>query len=388
MKDQIVLRCLKVRQPIGEFFIASMESSTLERIAYADMCKLSGRKAMEILGLPRMSVDDYSGWQRKLAPGRVEEIKKFVRQSDACFPSGIILAVDSKCAQWDESSSQLRLFAYADKDDPGKSIPMEHIAKILDGQHRLAGLESFDGVFDLNVSIFIGLDVAEQAYIFSMVNLAQTKVNKSLVYELLDSAKRKSPQKLCHQIAVALDSIETSPFYKRIKRLGCATPNRANETITQATFVTTLLPFLSDDENADREAYAKSLPLEREQSSKTIFRHFMVDGRDMELTKILYNYFLSVKSRWPRSWDSNAQGQMLNMSNGFKALMRFLRVIYPEVRQKSGEVPSVDAFKHVLDRLPFEDMQFTVEMYVPGSAGESALFHALSSTYEKQKKGK
>jgi len=375
---KIVLKCLKVRQPIGEFYIASMQGSELRAIACADMCKLSSeQKQSDIVGLEDISVDSYIGWQRKLNPDRVNEIKQFVRQVDACFPTGIILAVDGRCAEWDEKRSVLELCPYEDKEDETMSIPMGRIAKILDGQHRLAGLEDFSGAFDLNVSIFVGLDVAEQAYVFSTVNLAQTKVNKSLVYELFDSAKRRSPQKLCHQVAVALDSIDSSPFYKRIKRLGCATPNRENETITQATFVKALMPYLTTDENEDRKRYAKGEVIELGGSDKTIFRLLMKDERDMELTKILYNYFLAVKKRWPRSWDSDVRGQMLNKSNGFMALMRLLGVIYPEARRSFGDVPTVDEFYQIFRNSRLKDGEFSTEVYIPGSTGESTLYKAL-----------
>ena len=377
MNSGIQIRGIKVKQPIGTFYIASIKSEELKRIAYADMCKLSGKKGSDLEGMEGVSVDDYTGWQRKLNKDRVKEIKEFVRQPDACFPTGIILSVDENCARWRENDSVLELFPSAD----GK-IPLDRVARILDGQHRLAGLEEFKGDFDLNVSIFTGLDVAEQAYIFSMVNLAQTKVNKSLVYELFDSAKRRSPQKLCHQIAVALDSVETSPFYKRIKRLGCATPNREGETITQATFVKSLMILLTDNENEDRRRYAEDEPLDPSGSAKTVFRQFMVDKKDMELTKIIYNYFLAVKQRWPKSWECNERGQMLNKANGFMALMRFLGAVYPKMEKPRDGVPSQELFYRILEYCQIADGAFTTEVYVPGSAGESALFRDLCSYCE------
>lgn len=374
MVDKIILKALKVSQPIGDFFIASIKSEELQEIAYADMCQLSGRKQLDMAGMTHVSVDDYTGWQRKLNKDRVKEIRQFVQQPDACFPTGIILSVDANCAKWNEGTSTLELFPSMD----GK-IPLGHIARILDGQHRLAGLVGFSGNFDLNVSIFIGLDIAEQAYIFSMVNLAQTKVNKSLVYELFDSAKRRSPQKLCHQIAVALDSIETSPFYKRIKRLGCATPDREGETITQATFVKSLMILLTDNENEDRRRYAEDEPLDPAGSAKTVFRQFMVDKKDMELTKIIYNYFLAVKQRWPKSWECNERGQMLNKANGFMALMRFLGEIYPKMEKPGNGVPSQGDFYDILKECQIKDVEFTTEIYIPGSAGEAALYKELCS---------
>jgi len=92
---------------------------------------------------------------------------------------------------------------------------------VIDGQHRIEGLKELQDIqFDLNISVFVDIDVAQEGYIFSTVNLAQTKVNRSLAYDLYDLAKSKSPQKFCHNAAVALDKGKESPLYHRIKRLG------------------------------------------------------------------------------------------------------------------------------------------------------------------------
>ena len=125
---------------------------------------------------------------------------------------------------------ELTLSEYIDNEHPEDSIPMEQVAKIIDGQHRIASFVEIDKdgqrifkfgdeIFDISVAIFIGADISQQANIFSTVNLAQTKVNKSLAYDLADLAKYRSPQKTCHMISVMLDSREDSPFYQRIKRL-------------------------------------------------------------------------------------------------------------------------------------------------------------------------
>ena len=99
----------------------------------------------------------------------------------------------------------------------------------------------------------MGTDIAEQAQIFSTVNLEQTKVNRSLAYDLFALAKSRSPQKTCHNVVVALDQDKTSPFYQRIKRLGANTEGRYGETITQATFVEALQKYISADPKGDRD---------------------------------------------------------------------------------------------------------------------------------------
>ena len=144
----------------------------------------------------KREIERYLGIQRPLNKARAREIRNYILNNrDATFPTSVILAVDEKCAEYDEEAGKLSLYPYDAMDENSKSIPYHKIAKILDGQHRIAGFFEgdgdtrrfeFDKEFKVNVSIFIGIDLPEQAKIFATVNLAQTKVNKSLVYDLED----------------------------------------------------------------------------------------------------------------------------------------------------------------------------------------------------------
>jgi hypothetical protein len=68
---------------------------------------------------------------------------------------------------------------------------------VIDGQHRIAGLEKFTGAhFEVMTAIFVGIDISDQAYIFATVNLEQTKVRKSLAFDLFELARTRSPYKM------------------------------------------------------------------------------------------------------------------------------------------------------------------------------------------------
>ena len=253
-RDRIEISALRVNQPIGEFFIASMDAEELVGISYSDVRRMEGSDG-------RREIERYLGIQRPLKKARIKEIRSYIMNNrDATFPTSVILAVNEKCAEYDEETGTLSLYPH-EADENSKSIPYHKIAKVLDGQHRIAGFFAgdgstrefdFDREFKVNVSIFIGIDLPEQAKIFATVNLAQTKVNKSLVYDLEDLAKKPNPYKTCHHVAVALDANEDSPFYERIKRLGVATPGRDYEPLTQASFVEALVRFISDNPSRDR----------------------------------------------------------------------------------------------------------------------------------------
>jgi len=128
-------------------------------------------------------------------------------------------------------------------EDTGEVHNLSDAAFILDGQHRLAGLKTYnkEKPFEVNVSIFIGLDKSDQAEIFSKVNLTQTRVNKSLVYDLYTYQEKPSPTKTAHKLSIALDQDEGGPLSGRIKRLGITSPGRDAERLSQATVVRGIL---------------------------------------------------------------------------------------------------------------------------------------------------
>ena len=266
-KTIISSRALKVTQPIGELYLVAMKAQDLVRVSYADVRMLEENQ-----------LDSFIGINRRLSSNRVRSLQDYVNTHDATFPTNIILAVESENAEYDDEASVLQLVAKDNKD-------LESIAKIIDGQHRIAGLEALQKEvdFELSVAIFIGSDIATQANIFATVNLAQTKVNRSLAYDLLEYENKRSPQKSAHHIAVALDHISKSPFYNRIKRLGIATSGRKKETLTQAVVVEMLLKLMTDDPMGDRDTFFRRLKFTKPDKTvleKMPFRGLFLQGNE------------------------------------------------------------------------------------------------------------
>ncbi len=181
---------------------------------------------------------------------------------------------------------------------------------------------------------------------------------------------------------MALDQDEKSPFYHRIKRLGVATEGRFNETLTQATFVEALLGYISLNPVHDRDLYIRgNTPTKAGagESKRLIFRNMMIDKRDMEIADVLRNYFDVVRAKWPEAWKSMGSGLILSKTNGFRALMRFLRPAYLYL-VGPGEVPTKEDFEKVFIRIPMKDNEFTTDNFKPGTSGEVALYNALRAT--------
>lgn len=393
MIESLKLTVLRVSQRIGTFYIASMSAKDLVAISYSDVRRLAKD--------PR-DLERYLGIQRPLSQKRVREIKQYLEGRDATFPTAVILAVDERCAEFKEIGSgpvgELQLSPYMPEEGSEEGgIPYRKIAKVIDGQHRIAAFmdennnwqynESAEP-FDINVSIFVGADVAEQANIFATVNLAQTKVNKSLVYDLTELARTPSPHKACHNVAVALDSEPSSPLFHRIKRLGTATPGRSKEPLTQASFVESLVKFISSNPVQDRNDLLDRKHLRRatpQELRKTPFRNLFIDGHELEIAEILFNYFEAVRKKWPHSWNAVGQtGNLLPRSNAFKALMVYLREdVYPSiVGDKFGRIPSITEFESAFADIQLVDSDFTRRNFAPGSGGQSTFLKLLRGQIE------
>ena len=383
MKTEIALPVIEVTQRIGTFFIGSLGAQELVQIAYADVRRIEER-----------DVEKYLGIQRPLDEKRVKQIKKYLESPDASFPTGIVLSINQNCTEFDQKG-QLVLKQY-ESDFEGESIPISKIAKILDGQHRIAAFVNENWEFDetlwqlignefqFNVIIFIGLDIDEQATIFATVNLAQTKVNKSLVYDLEGLSKTRSPFRTCHQIAVALDSVDDrSPLYERIKRLGVKTKGReSSEPLTQAVFVEALVNLISPDPFADRILYLKGKKPEHATDKELLkypFRNLFINQKDNDIALIIFNYFSAIQKTWRQAWQGkNVEGNILPRSNAFKAFMRYLKKIYVELANTDiGRIPTINEFQTAFSKIKVSDEDFTSGNFKPGSGGESAFYKLL-----------
>jgi DGQHR domain-containing protein len=355
-KQFIEFKCTEISQPIGTFYIGVIEARDLLKISYSDIRRIERRE-----------VEEYLGIERPLSLDRVKELQQYVNLMDATFPTSVILAVSSEHSKYDAKSGIMKI-----KND-------ENIAKIIDGQHRIAGLEKFNGeIFQVNVTVFVDMDMEDQAMVFATINLKQTKVSKSLAYDLFEFAKSRSPQKTCHNIAKLLNKKSGSPFKNKIKILGMAT-GKVEETLTQATFVESSIVYISENPMQDRDILKRGKSLKKvdaKESEKLIFRNMFIDNKDQEIAKILWNYFEAVNEKWKVAWSTKKTGNILNRTTGFHALMKFLKPAYLSFN-KIGAIINTKEFYEIFTKIDLEDSDFNPERYIPGSGGETALYHEL-----------
>lgn len=358
-KDWISFSCIEVQQPIGRFYIGAINSKDLVRISFADRRTMTERKR---------DIEIFSGIERPLSERRVAELRKYVKNIDASFPTGIILAIDSKNAKYDAQSSTMSL-----RNDDG-------VARIIDGQHRIGGLVGYNnGAFQLNVTMFVDMDMEDQAILFATINLKQAPVTKSLAYDLFDFAESRSPQKTCHNIAKLLNYKEASPFWRRIMILGVATGS-PNETLTQAAFIEPLMQYITTDPMSDRDQLKRGNKLapvtpEQVRVRRLIFRNMFLEDRDAEIARVMSNYFGAVSERWPEAWEGKKAGYVLNRTTGYRALMRFLPL--PFLMFGYDAIVPASEFRVVFKKVRLKDDDFTSERFKPGSSGQSELYKML-----------
>lgn len=367
-KQHIKIKCITAKQPIGLMYVGVIDSEDLEKITYADVRRLATDSE-------NREFEDYIGIQRKLDTKRAEkEIGKYINLVDATFPNSIILSISSQHVRFIEETEELEI-EY--KDD---------IAKVLDGQHRIAGFEYYRnkrGTFELIVTIYVDMELEDQAIVFATINKEQKGVSNSLVADLYAFAESRSPQKTGHNIARALNAKEGSPFFKKIKILGTA--NNISETITQSTFVESLLKYVSKDPQMDRDFYRRNrdkrdakLPYVTGNDEKRLFLRnmFIDDIKDIKIAQLLWNYFHAVQNRWPNAWNDTSNTFILNKSTGFIALMRFFKDVYLSFG-KVGAVVDKSEFEMVFHNIDIDENDFVKEVYIPGSSGQGQLYRDL-----------
>jgi DGQHR domain-containing protein len=153
--------------------------------------------------------------QRVLNKRRIESIKDFVLKGNSFFSTFILNWTDENFLP-DTSKETI-------------DLPIvKSAAQVIDGQHRLAGLEAAlalqDEVGERNVlvSLCVGLSTAQAAGIFLNINSEQKPVPKSLIYDLFGEVEDDADHGIVRATDVAADLNENleSPFYKAIKYPG------------------------------------------------------------------------------------------------------------------------------------------------------------------------
>ncbi len=349
----VSIQVLPLSQPIGDFYVGIIDADDLREIAYADTRRQTQRE-----------IELFTGIQRELSEKRRKEINQYIRIFDSSFPNSFIIAVKSDdIVREEQGLLEIRKHARA--------------ASIIDGQHRLAGFdESNSKGFQLIVSVFIDLPIEQQAMLFATINLKQTRVNESLVYDLFEETKARSPQKTAHDVAKSLNRDPESPFFHQIKPLGKRLEEYSGR-LSQATFVKRLLPHICANPDEVRDLIRREGRLDPNdpKNRERIFWRFFCEERDWAIQKALNNYFQAVVQVFASDWQSN--NSPLSRTIGYSALMRLIGDLAKKGLAQTPQ-PRLDKqfflgfFQRASALSPF-----TFERYPPSGGGETQLYNDL-----------
>ncbi|MGI2112008.1 DGQHR domain-containing protein [Shewanella frigidimarina] len=309
---------LSVKQPIGDFYITSLEASVLAKIADATA---RGEHPDAV--------------QREQSKNRIKEISEYCSDTDATFPTPVIISIDM--------NSNVRLdedFIYFDENDI--------IGDVIDGQHRLEGLKksSYINDFQLPVVFMFNLEPYQKAYVFSIINSKQTKVNMSLIYDLFALSKTRSPYKTCHEIARALNKESKSPFNRRLKMLGKKENDQELASLSQGTFIKYFLELITKNPDKDSRDIKREITLE--DNSNLPLRKYFISEEDPVIHKIIFNLFAAVESVFHREWN-DPDNYILSKPIGFGAIIKIFPEIF-KVGHDNGDL-SQEFFEDVFQKI-------------------------------------
>lgn len=351
---------LQVKQPMNTYLVGVVKASDLLKITHHNP-----RKYNEEL-------QEYIGIQREIIKDKISQLKKFINTSDAAFPNTIIGTLDPNKFTYDEKNNILDI-----------EID-EHAFAVIDGQHRLASFKNEEKIakdYDLIVTFFLGLDLEEQAYLFSIINMTQKRLNQSLVSDLTELFKITTPEKFAHNLAKIFNNEKDSPWYHKIKMLG-KDVSTYKGTLSQYTFTKGILNLISDKKmyypirnilkntNNKREEL-KSIDIDE---SKYVLWNLYINEKDNLIYKILIAYFNAIKAVFSNEWGN--KDFILTKTTGYYAFMRLLRDLYKIGRNKNIETEQ-NFYQHYLTKIKDQIKPLISDNYPPGIKGENQLYKEL-----------
>lgn len=351
MKKTIAL--IEIKQPIGSFYFGKMMAEDL----------------IQIKTVKR--VQEGSGVQRLLKTDRVKAVSLFCEDPDATFPTPIILSVKSADMELVDTNDYVSVFSY----DNTMSI-----AEILDGQHRVEGIER-SALKEIELPIVVMFDLTEEqkAYVFSTINGTQERVNPSVIYELFKLSTGRSPLKTCHEIARALNADQHSPCFRRLKML--EKREFVTETISQNTFVKCLCSLITSTPQKDAIEIKKGNDVCVNEN--LAFSIYFKEKQDAVILKILLNYFNAVNNVFNDEWN-DPKRYILSKTVGFSALMEALNKLVP-LGEKHGTL-NYAFFESILikfkDILNERGLQLTSECFSSSGADRSKLTNLILESAE------
>jgi len=392
---------LKVSQPMGDFFAASLPAQLILDVADSEPARVQKNRTV--------------GTQRSLNEDRAKSIAKFVDSVDAAFPNSVILGANYDFATGALLKAEEKHWTVEKTDGSSNlyilTIPTrERLVSLIDGQHRV---ESFRYVnseerrdMDLLCAIYIDLPLPFHAYVFATINFNQKKVDKAVAYQLFGygydkvPSEKMPPETLAVLLARALEADASTPFYQHIK-LGIPTVEEyapitsgewvdAQWKVSLASIVDGIQSLVSTQPMKDRDDmreaslfsdHSRKVLRKKNRRDLSPLRELYLDLNDKAIYTVLINFFEVIDEVfWKLAESRNEEKSFIVRTVGIQALFHVLKKILQD-NIANGKVigkenTSVDYFRSLFSgarKIQFSDPYFTES----SAKGRSKIQNAL-----------
>lgn len=305
--EEVKVRCLLSNFGDIKFYTFSMKVQDVVNIHYV---AVRGRDSEE------------GSVQRVLNKQRIKSVKDFILKGDMFFNTFILNWTEEEFVpQYNENENTF-------------TVPLRlSAAQVIDGQHRLAGLEEAIkddisiGEKEILVSMAIGLSTKEAAAIFLNINTEQKPVPKSLIYDLYGVIEENNTDLgivRATDIANELNENSKSPYYKTVKFPGAP---RGFGTVDLSTVVSSLKNHL--------------------EVNGTFAKYNLKDLNRQK--QALLNYFTAIQFFYEKAgyWSSKSKNPFLRNSGFNGAIEFFVESLIPKCSEKKSF--SVDTIKSLME---------------------------------------
>jgi DNA phosphorothioation-associated DGQHR protein 1 len=359
--------CLKVVQPIGEFYLASLNSAFLKKVTYS-------REA-------DFEKEYIEGNQRRILQNRVNEIKEYISTYNSTIPNTIILSANYTKRDELVVDGDKRWEIIEEAGNFYLEIPDENleICSIIDGQHRINGFIGSQIEMDLPCSIFIDLPPSLQAFIFATINFNQQKVDKSLAYQLfgyqLDESDSESwsPDILGVKLSRKFNS--SGPLKGRIDLIKGHSKNKEDWRISSAAFIEGVVSLISGNSKKDKYIVNKKKIIgygsrkDLKDNKSYPLRKYYIEGNDRAIMMIFERYFTALNKFF---WVNRTKDDIVFRTVGIAAQFSFLKEL---ILNEKIILDSTLDFSAILENI--RDIQFDDEYFSARSATKKRLLDVL-----------
>lgn len=361
----MIISAIKVKQPLGEFYIAKIKAGDLLKISTSSVARYDKDGKLK-------------GNQRPLDTKRLKAIANFIMSDEMSFPTSILIAanIDRDGGIIEKQDDRWAVERTNTTDVFNLIIPDKVSSLIIDGQHRLNAFNYADSSckeIELVCSIFLDLPNPYQAYLFATINGNQKRVDKSLALELFgydvenEPQNTWSPEKLAVYLTRKFNFSKKSPLYQKIKLapLYSEIDERVNKEqwlLSTAAMVDGIMSLISSNPQKDRDMLAmkrnsiwgdKTRQILSKNNNKPVLRDLYLNSKDDELYLILEKYFWSVKTIL---WDNATEDSIILKTIGISVLFDILRSIL----ENDGIQESYDLYINKIKDIDFSNNYFSL----------------------------